>query len=69
MLLLNLCDLFSMHKKAKGPFLVSVLAKEWGGLGLVALRRGLRDAKKYGFKGGGGGGAVRRKILGLSGGH
>ena len=53
MLLLNLCDLFAMHKKAKGPFRVSVRAKEWGGLGLVALRRGLTHAKKYGFKGGG----------------
>ena len=42
-----------MHKKAKGPFRVSVRAKEWGGLGLVALRRGLTHAKKYGFKGGG----------------
>ena len=43
------------NAQKKGPFRVSLCAKEWGGFGLVAFE-GLRHAKKYGFKGGGGGG-------------
>ena len=70
MLLLILCDLFSMHKKDIGPFRASVYAKEWGGLGLVAFETGVEACQQmWLYRGLGGGGRVRRKILGVKGGH
>ena len=62
LLLFILSDLVFNAQK-KGPFRVSLCAKEWDGFGLVAFE-GLRHAKKYGFKGGE---RIRRKILGVKG--
>ena len=71
LLLLILSDLVFNAQK-KGPFRVSLCAKEWGGFGLVAFE-GLRHAKKYGFKGGGGeggrGGENQAKNIGCKRGH